>query len=185
MTVESAPLPRMARPFWLGCEAWIASVGGLLLVLVGAMVTHQMSTPVMAVTLAVPPAVTGAIGVYEWSRARAYGDVLNPLHLVGIAVGLILWLDYQGAPGNLPFDPSASELCSYVGQASASGCLAQARTALLYDNIAWYGTGALIIVWALFAPRSRTAAWSSAVVALAGSAFALHFLETFVRSYGM
>jgi hypothetical protein len=185
MTVDTAVLPRMARPFWLGCEAWIASVGGLILVLTGTMVTHEMSTPVMATTLAVPPAMTAAIGVYEWSKARAYGDVLHPGHLLGIAVGLLLWLDYQGAPGSLPFDPSAAQLCAYVGKATVSNCLTQADTARLYSDIAWYSTGALIIVWALFAPYSRTAAWSSAVVALAGSAFALHFLEAFVRSYGM
>ena len=139
----------------------------------------------MAATLAVPPLTTAAIAVYEWSTARAYGDVLHPCHLFGIAMGLLLWLDYPGAPGNLPFDPSSSQLCAYVGRATESGCLASAGTALLYNNIAWYSTGALIIVWALFAPRSRTAAWSCAAVALAGSVFSLHFLEAFVRSYGM
>lgn len=173
----------MARSWWLGCEAWVASVGLFVLALLGAAVTNLWSTAAMAAVLAVPAVLAAAVAGYEWWTARAYGQVLEPLHLLGVGLGLLTWLIYPTAPGDLPFNPSSDHLCRSVGQAHATGCLARADAARLHSHLAWISTGVLIFLLALLTRRSRTAAWATPAVALAGAAFALHFLEAFVRSY--
>jgi hypothetical protein len=175
-------LPRMARSWPASCQAGIVSVGGLCAVIVLAMVTHRSSPWVMAGALAVPTLVIGAFTAYEWLAGRRLEITLTPLHLFGVAAGLVLWLMYQTAPGSLPFDPTSAQLCEYVGRPLDHACLAKASAARLHSDIAWWSTGALIVVFGLFARRSRTAAWSAPAVAIAGSALALYFLEVFVRT---
>ncbi len=184
MTGNPEVLPRMARSYWLACEAWAVSMLALAIALIGAMVTHLMSTAVMAAVLAVPPVMAFTVAGYEWWTARGHGVLLHRGHLLAIGIAVLLWLDYPTSPGDLPFNPSSARLCEYVSQRSAT-CLAHADTARLHSDLAWYATGALILLLALPARRSRTAAWSALAVAFAGSAFALHFLEAFARRYGM
>jgi hypothetical protein len=174
--------PRMARSWPASCQAGIVSVGGLVAVIIIAMVTHRSSPWVMAAALAVPVLAFAAVTAYEWRTGRRLGVQLSRLHLIGVAAGLVLWLMYQTAPGSLPFDPSSAQLCDYVGRHLDRACLAKADAARLYSDIAWWSTGALILVFGLFARRSRTAAWTPPAVAIAGAALALYFLEAFVRT---
>jgi hypothetical protein len=176
------PLPRMARSWTASCQAGIVSVGGFLAVVVIAMVTHRSSPWVMAASLSVPVLVFAAFVAYEWRAGRQLGIELTRLHLIAVVVGLVLWLMYQTAPGSLPFDPSSARLCDYVGLRADSACLARADAARLHSDIAWWSTGALIVVFGVFARRSRTAAWTAPAIALAGSVSALYFLEVFVRA---
>jgi hypothetical protein len=97
---------------------------------------------------------------------------------------MVTWLIYQAAPGDLSFNPSASALCRYVGKANAPECLARADLARTHAHIAWWSTGVLILLLVPLARRSRTAAWGAVAIGIAGSGFALHFLEVFTRSYG-
>lgn len=176
------PLPRMARSWPASCQAGIVSVGGLLAVITIGMVTHRSSPSVMAATLAIPILVFAAVTAYEWRTGRRLGIELTRLHLIGVVIGLVLWLMYQTAPGNLPFDPTSAQLCDYVGHRLDRACLAKADAARLHSDISWWSTGALILIFGLFARRSRTAAWATPAIALAGSVLALYFLEVFVRA---
>jgi hypothetical protein len=172
----------MARSWPASCQAAGVSVGGLLAVIVIAMVTHDSRPSVMAAALAVPMLVFVAVTVYEWRAGRRLGIELTRLHLIGVVVGLVVWLMYQTAPGSLPFDPTAGQLCDYVGHRLDHACLVRAEAARLHSDIVWWSTGTLIAIFGLFARRSRTAAWAAPAVAIAGSALALYFLEVFVRA---
>jgi hypothetical protein len=175
-------LPRMARSWSASCQAGIVSFGGFLAVMVIVTAAHSSSLSVMGVALAVPVLVFAAVTAYEWQAGRRLGIELTRLHLIVVAVGLVLWLMYQTAPGDLPFDPTSAQLCHYVGNRTDRACLRQADAARLHSNLAWWSTGALIVIFGLFARRSRTAAWATPAIAIAGSALALYFIEVFVRS---
>lgn len=182
METDFEVVPRMAHSWWLSCMAWAAAMGGFIYEIVGSAVTDRAGTPVMFGVLIVPPVLLIGLSAYEWWTARRYGRVLSRLHLIGVGLGSLLWLLYPKTPDG-SFGPSAASLCAYAGQAGIPECLRRADIARAHNDLIWWSTGALILVWALLARRSRTAAWSSAAVALAGSALALHTLETFLRSY--
>ncbi|GLY78644.1 hypothetical protein [Actinoallomurus iriomotensis] len=122
-----------------------------------------------------------AVAAYEWWVGRRLGIELSRLHLIVVAMGLVLWLMYQTSPGSLPYDPTSAQLCAYVGQRLDRACLVKADAARLHSDIAWWSTGTLIVIFGLMARRSRTAAWATPAVAIAGSAVALYFFEVFVR----
>ncbi|GAA4630127.1 hypothetical protein GCM10023196_054180 [Actinoallomurus vinaceus] len=174
-------LPRMARSWQASCQAAAVSVGGLFAVLIIAMVTHRSSPQVMAAGLAIPVLLFGAFTAYEWRIGRRLDIKLTRLHLIGVAAGLIVWLMYP-APGSLPFDPTSAQLCAYVGRPMVHACIVKADAARARSDIAWWSTGALIVVFGLFARRSRTAAWTAPAIAIAGSALAVYFLEVFLRA---
>jgi hypothetical protein len=176
------PLPRMARSWTATCQAGIVAIGGFLAVIIIAMVTHRSSPWVMVSALAVPVLIFAAVTAYEWRAGRQLGIELTRLHLFAVVAGLVLWLMYQTAPGSLPFDPTSAQLCDYVGHQMDRACLVKADAARLHSDIAWWSTGALIVIFGLFARRSRTAAWTAPAIAVAGSVSALYFLEVFVRS---
>ncbi len=105
------PLPRMARSWTATCQAGIIALGGFFAVIVIAMVTHRSGPWVMVGSLAIPVLVFAAVTAYEWRAGRRLGIELSRLHLIAVAVGLVLWLMYQTAPGSLPFDPTSAQLC--------------------------------------------------------------------------
>ncbi|WP_460356045.1 hypothetical protein [Actinoallomurus acanthiterrae] len=144
--------------------------------------THRSSPWVMATAFTIPVLVFGAVAAYEWRFGRRFGITLSRLHLIGVVAGLTLWLMYQTAPGSLPFDPSATQLCAYVGHPGEHACSVRADAARMRSDIAWWSTGTLIALFGLFARRSRTAAWTTPAIAIAGGALALYFLEVFVRA---
>jgi hypothetical protein len=172
----------MARSWWASCQAGVVSAGGLLAVITVAMVTHRSSPWVMTAALGGLAAGFTAVAAYEWWAGRGLGIELSRLHLIVVAVGLALWLMYPTSPGSLPYDPSSAQLCAYVGQRLDRACLVKAGAARSHSDIAWWSTGLLIVVFGLMARRSRTAAWATPAVAIAGGALALYFLEAFVRS---
>lgn len=174
-------LPRMARTWPATCQAGVVSFGGLLAVVIVAMVTHRSGQWVMATALGALVAAFAAIAIYEWRAGRTLGIELGRLHLIGVVIGLVLWLMYQTAPGGLPFDPTSAQLCDYVEHPMNHACLVRADAARLRSDIVWWSTGALIIAFGLMTRRSRTAAWATPAVAIAGGALALYFLEVFVR----
>ncbi|WP_329249819.1 hypothetical protein OG417_03875 [Actinoallomurus sp. NBC_01490] len=145
------------------------------------MVTHRSRPWVMTVVVGGWVVVFAAIAAYEWWVGRRLGIRLSRLHLIGVAVGLVVWLMYQTSPGSLPYDPSSAQLCAYAGQRLDHACLVRADAARLHSDIAWWSTGTLIVIFGLMARRSRTAAWATPAVAIGGSAVALYFLEVFVR----
>ena len=162
--------------------AWIAAVCGFLVELIVTSVTNLASTPVTAWAVLAVPALLTALVAYEWWNARRYGLVLRRVHLTGVGLGLVLWFMYPTSPSG-SFNASSAGLCEYAGQIGQPGCMHRADVARLHSDVVWWSTGALILVFALLARRSRTAAWSSPVVALGGAVLALHLLEVLVRSY--
>lgn len=157
------------------------SIGGFFVVLIVATVTNRTSQWVMTAALGGLVAGFTAVAAYEWWVGRRLGIKLSRLHLIVVVAGLLLWQLYQASPGGLPYDPTSAQLCTYV-QRLDRACLIQADAARLRSDIAWWSTGTLIVILGLMARRSRTAAWTTPAVAIAGSAAALHFLEAFVRS---
>ncbi|MEV0407146.1 hypothetical protein [Actinoallomurus sp. NPDC050550] len=174
----------MAQSWPASCQAAAVSVGGLFAVLIIAVVTHRSSPWVMGTALAIPVLLFGAIAAYEWRLGRRFGITLSRLHLIGVVAGLTLWLMYQTAPGSLPFDPTATQLCAYVGHPGEHACLVKADAARMRSDITWWSTGTLIVLFGLFTRRSRTAAWTTPAIAIAGGALALYFLEVFVTAQG-
>ena len=174
------PLPRMARSWWASCQAGFVSIGGFFAVIIASAVTYRSSPWVMTATLGGLVAGFTAVAAYEWWAGRRLGIELSRLQLIVVAVGLVFWQLYQTSPGDLPYDPTSAQLCAYVQRVDRP-CLFEADAARLHSDIAWWSTGVLIVILALMARRSRTAAWATPAVAIAGGAVALHFLDVFVR----
>lgn len=176
------PLPRMARSWWASCQAGVVSIGGLFAVMIVATVAHRSSPWVMTATLGGLMAGFTAVAAYEWWVGRRLRIKLSRLQLIVVAAGLVIWLMYQTSPGDLPYDPTSAQLCTYVGQGADHACLIKADAARLHSDIAWWSTGTLIVILGLLTRRSRTAAWAAPAIAIAGSVTALYFLEVFVRT---
>jgi hypothetical protein len=65
---------------------------------------------------------------------------------------------------------------------SSTAAFASLDTRRRLPRMAQSSTGTLIVLFGLFARRSRTAAWTTPAIAIAGGAVALYFLEVFVRA---
>lgn len=174
--------PYMASAWRASCQAGFVSFGGLVAAVVITAVMHRDSPGLMAGVLAVPLSIFLAVAAYEWWAGRRLNTRLSRLNLIVVAVGLVLWVTYERAPGGLPADPTSVQLCEYVGYRLNHACLVKAHAARLHADIAWWSTGALIVLFGLLARRSRTAAWCTPAIAIAGSALALQFLESFTQA---
>lgn len=62
-------------------------------------------------------------------------------------------------------------------------CLRRTAQAFDHHNLVWWSTGALILIAALLARRSRIAAWGAIPAALAGCQLATWFLNQIVMYY--
>ncbi len=75
---------------------------------------------------------------------------------------------------------SGRAFCYVLPTTAAADCLRRTAQAFDNHNLAWWSTGALILIAALLARRSRIAAWAAIPAALAGCQLATYFLNQIV-----
>jgi hypothetical protein len=185
------PPPRLTQPFEAGLTGWVVVCGAVLVELAGgAAVANQTSTVIALLVLIIPVVVVFGFAVAQWWQVRSSQAESAPWwHLAGIAAAVFTWLVWPTVPGPLTGTTavartdSAQAFCSVLPGTAASDCLR--RTAQAFDNhgLAWWSTGALILIAALLARRSRIAAWGAIPVALAGCQIATYFLNQIVLYY--
>jgi hypothetical protein len=98
----------------------------------------------------------------------------------------MLWSRLHGLPPGLRYLPGTRALpcagssqasCSVAPSAAEADYLRSAAQAFDTHQLVWWSTGALILIAALLARRSRIAAWAPLPAAFAGCELAIHFLN--------
>lgn len=185
------PAPLLTQPFEAGMTGWIVVGGATIAELAGgAAVANQASAAVAVPVLLIPAVVIFGFAVVQWRQARsAQAEPASWGHLAGIAAGLFTWLLWPTVPGalsgttTLTGADSGRSFCYSLPGTAASDCLRRTAQAFDHHDLAWWFTGALILVAALLARRSRIAAWAAIPVALAGCQLATYFLNQIVLQY--
>ena len=185
------PAPLLTRPFEGGLTGWAVVSGGVVAELAGgAVVANQLSTSTAVLVLVLPVVVMFGFAVVQWWQVRS--SAAGPAswwHLGGPAAGLLIWVLWPTVPGPLSGTTTVSgtspgqAVCSVLPATAVADCLR--RTAQAYDhhNLAFWSTGALILIAALLTRRSRIAAWAAIPAAAAGCQLATYFLNQIVLYY--
>jgi hypothetical protein len=177
------PSTFLAQPWEAAVTGWIVVFVGLLVELVGGVVTNAMSMAIAAPILIAPAAVAVGFAAAQWWQVRSSGsDPANWWHLVGVAAALFTWLVWPTTPAALLPIANAREACVMM-YTTTPGCIVRATAAMNDSHITWWATGVLIVALALLARRSRIAAWAAIPVAFAGCQLAAHFLEVLLLHY--
>jgi hypothetical protein len=186
---RSAPL--LTQPFAAGMTGWIVIFVAVIAELAGgAVVANQTSEAIAVAVLITPVVVVFGFAVVQWWQVTSSGAESAPWwHLAGVAAAIFTWLVWPTVPG--PLTPTTAvtgssnprAFCYVLSGTAVPDCLR--RTAQAYDhhNLVWWSTGALILIAALLARRSRIAAWGAIPAALAGCQLATWFLNQIVLSY--
>ncbi len=186
---RSAPL--LTQPFEAGLTGWIVVFGAMVAELAGgAAVANQTSTAIAVAVLASPVVVVFGFAVVQWWQVRSSAaETPSWWHLAGIAAAVLTWLLWPTVPGSLTGTSvltgasNGRAFCYVLPATAASGCLRRTAQAFDSHNLAWWSTGALILIAALLARRSRIAAWAAIPAALAGCQLATWFLNQIVLQY--
>lgn len=178
------PAPLLAQPFPAGMTGWVVVFGAVIAELTGGAAASQMPATIAMLVLIFPVVVAYGFAVVQWWQARAWGaEPASRWHLAGIAAAVLTWLLWPTVPraladiGVLPVPSNSQAFCGALpstAQADYLRCVAQA-----VDNhdLAWWSTGALILIAALLARRSRIAAWAAIPAAFACCELATYFLN--------
>lgn len=185
------PAPWLTQPFEAGLTGWILVCGAVIVELAGgAVVANQTSTVIALLVLIIPVVVVSGFAVVQWWQVRSSRAEPAPWwHLAGIAAAVFTWLVWPTVPGALAGTTavgspnSALAFCAVLPGTAASDCLRRTAQAFDNHNLAWWSTGALILIAALLARRSRIAAWGAIPVAFAGCQIATYFLNQIVLYY--
>lgn len=185
------PAPLLTQPFEAGLTGWIVVCAAVIAELAGgAAVANQASAAIAVPVLVVPAAVASGFALLQWRQARSAGaEPASWWHLAGIAAAALAWLLWPTVPDaltrttTLAGPGSGQAFCTTLPGAAAAGCLRRTAQAFDQHNLAWWLTGALILVAALLARRSRIAAWAAIPVALAGCQLAAYALNQVVLYY--
>lgn len=185
------PASRLTSPFEAGMTGWIVVSCAVIAELAGgAAVANQSSTAIALLVLLLPAVVVSVFAVMQWLQVRASGaEPANWWHLGGIAAAALTWLLWPTVPGALTGTTvltgpdSGRSFCYALPAGAVSDCLHRTAQAFDNHNIAWWVTGALILLAALAARRSRIAAWGAIPVALAGVQLATYVLNQIVLYY--
>jgi hypothetical protein len=179
------PAPLLTRPFQAGLTGWVVVLGAVIAELAGGTaVATETSAEIAVPVLIFPVVVAFGFAAAQWWQVRSWGaELASWWHLAGVAAATLAWLLWPMVPGALA--GTGTLLC--VGSSQAS-CYAASRTAEAdylrsmaqafdYHSAAWWSTGALILIAALLARRSRIAAWAAIPAAFAGCELAAYFLS--------
>jgi len=188
----SRPAPLLTQPFDGGLTGWIVVSGAVIAELAGgAAVANQASTAIAVTVLLFPVVVVFGFAVVQWWQVRSAAAEPAPWwHLAGVAAAVVTWLIWPTVPGPLTGTTaiantnSGPAFCHVLPTGAAvADCLHRTARAFDLHNLAWWSTGALILIAALLARRSRIAAWGAIPVALAGCQLAAYFLNQIVLYY--
>ncbi len=178
--------PLLAQPWAGGMAGWLVVFGAMVADLVGGIVTNPASVLVATLVLAFPTAIVVGFSVVQFQQARSCGaEPASWWHLAGVAAAAFTWVVWPTHPGVLYGVSSARQACIILlGKPKPTAdCLARATHAIDGGNIAWWLTGALIVLIALLARRSRMATWATIPIAFAGCLIATHFLEVLLLQF--
>jgi hypothetical protein len=185
------PAAWLTQPWDAGVTGWIVVFGAVIVELAGgAAVANQTSTVIALLVLIIPVVVVFGFAVAQWWQVRSSRAEPAPWwHLAGIAAAVLTWLLWPTVPGPLTATTavsstnSARAFCYVLPGTAASDCLRRTAQAFDNHNLTWWSTGALILIMALLARRSRIAAWGAIPAALAGCQIATYFLNQIVLYY--
>jgi len=178
-------IPVLVLPWQGGLTGWVTVLGALVLELVAGITTNTSSMPVAAPVIVAPAAAAVGFGLAQWFQARSFGaEPAHWWHFAAIGIALVFWLAYPIAPSEFDYQGAGTPrgICSIIAGDTPS-CLARASAAMSHSHIAWWVTGALILILAPLVRRSKIAAWASIPVAYAGCLLATHFLELLLVHY--
>jgi hypothetical protein len=157
---------------------------GLVADIVAGIATSKAPALVTTLVLAFLAAVAIGFSIAQYLQARSCSaEPASWWHLGGIAAAALAWLTWPTSPGMLDGVNAARPACMVLLGKPTADCLARASHAFDSQNLAWWLTGALIVMMALLSRRARMAAWAAIPVALAGCLLASHFLELLVLHY--
>lgn len=183
------PAPLLAQPWAGGMTAWVVIFCAVLAELAGGAVVGNQASAVVAVPVLIAPvAVAFGFAVVQWWQVRsAAAEPPSWWHLGGVAAAVITWLlwptvpaalDGTGVPGGMR---TGHGFCYILPHPAA--CLHRAAQAADDHFLTFWCTGAVIVLAALLARRSRIAAYAAIPAALAGGQLAAFFLNQFVLYY--
>lgn len=178
--------PLLAQPWAGGIAGWVVVASAIVADIVAGIVTNSAPPLVASLVLAFPAVVVFGFSVVQFQQTRSCGaEPTRWWHLLGIGGAAFTWLAWPTHPGALYGVASARRACAILlgVPKPTKDCLARAVYAMDRHNIAWWLTGALILMIALLARRSRMAAWAAIPTALAGCLIAGHFLELLLLHY--
>lgn len=181
----------LTQPWRAGVTGWVVVFVAVLAELAGgAAVANQTSAAVAVPVLIVPAVVALGFAVTQWWQVRSSGaEPASWWHLGGIAAAAVTWALWPTIPGALAGNGVSAGTedgrvyCDVLPRAAVSGCLHRAAQAYDFHYLAWWATGAVILLVALLVRRSRIAAYAAIPVAFAGSQLATFFLNQFVVYY--
>ncbi|MGH3152917.1 MAG: hypothetical protein ACRDOB_19630 [Streptosporangiaceae bacterium] len=184
-------VPLLTRPFEAGLTGWIVVSGGVIAELAGgAVVANRTSTQTAMLVLILPVVVVFGFAVVQWWQVRSSAaEPASWWHLAGAAAGVLVWLLWPTVPGALSGTTAVSgvsseqAICSVLPTAEVADCIHRTTQAFDHHNLAWWVTGAVILIAALLARRSRIGAWAAIPAALAGVQLATFFLNQIVLDY--
>lgn len=178
------PAPLLTLPFEAGLTGWVVVFGAVIAELAGGVAVASQTLAVVAVPVLIFPVVVAfGFAVAQWWQVRSWGaELASWWHLAGVAAAALTWLLWPMVPGALA--GTGSLRCTGSGQAFCYAApdtvevdyLRSMAQAAGYHEVAWWSTGALILIAALLARRSRIAAWAAIPAAFAGCELATHFL---------
>jgi len=185
------PAPLLTQPFEAALTGWIVVFGAVIAELAGgAAVANQASTAIAVAVLTFPVVVVFGFAAVQWWQVRSSAaEPASWWHLGGIAAAVFTWLVWPTVPGALAGTTvlagtsSEQAFCRALPAIAASDCLRRTAQAFDNHNLVWWSTGALILLAALLARRSRIAAWGAIPAALAGCQLATYFLNQIVLYY--
>jgi hypothetical protein len=177
------PAPLLTRPFEAGMTGWVVVFGAVIAELAAGAAAIQMPAVIAVPVLIFPVAVAFGVAVVQWWQVRWWrAELASWWHLAGVAAAALTWLMWPMVPGALAGTGTLactgrSQAFCYAAPGTAQAAhLSSLAQAADYHDVAWWSTGALILIAALLARRSRIAAWAAIPAAFAGCELAAYFL---------
>jgi hypothetical protein len=177
------PAPLLTQPWAAGVTGWVVVSGALIAELAGGIAVANQTSAVAVSVLIFPVMVAFGFAVVQWRQVRSWGaGPASWWHLGGIAAGVLTWLLWP-VPGTLtgtwalPCTGSSQASCHVAPAIAEADYLRSVAQAFDYHWLAWWSAGALILVAALLARRSRIAAWAAIPAAFAGCELATYFVS--------
>lgn len=177
------PMPFLTRSWQAGVTGWIVVFGAIIVELVAGIVVNAMSMAVAVPVLIAPAAIAVGLGIVQLVQMRSVRTGRPAWwHLAAIGMALFTWVVWPVTPSSLLTVRTATDTCTMIYTATPD-CVARVMSATTNSDITWWVTGAVIVVLAPLARRSRIAAWAAIPVAFAGCQLATHFLELLLLHY--
>ena len=179
------PAPLLTQSFAAGMTGWVVVFGAVIAELAGgAAVANQAAAKIAVPVLIFPVVVAFGFAVVQWWQARSWSvEPASRWHLTGIAAAALTWLLWPAIPGvlaatrALPCTGRGQAFCYTAPTTTGADYLHRIAQAFGNPGLAWWSTGALILIAALLARRSRIAAWAAIPAAFAGCELATYFLS--------